>query len=288
MRITLFVFRISLIIGSAVFMGYHTQIFISRIEGNTIFSWLAALLIEGMIISLALMRTVISRMLLIPVFLISVVAASASFIVQNEKLLDDFFKNRRIVEQLKSDITGTQSQLSLGEKYTTRTLLRERKLKDELQAVLRGQNGDVTIANSLIFLVLVLVMQGVSVYTAMTLKDGVFQKQVSEFPVTETEGNVSGFVSKRFKETETLKQDVSESETSETDFEKKVIDRDSIIGELAAIKSRTTFDEMSRVFGVSKATLSRILTTRGEGISEEIFSKVSEGMRRNGNGKKNV
>lgn len=276
-------FRIFLVLATAAFMAFHTQIFIARIEPNFIFSWTASLVIEGFLISLALSRTVISRILIIPLFLISVITASASFIVNNQALLDQFFTQKRVIEQLKSDIAETQKQFSLSEKYTTKTLLRERKLKDELQQVLRGQNGDIVLINSLIFLLLVLVMQSVSIYTAATLKNGKFQKpavEISETETeyfTETEGIVSD-VSDRFTETETLKQEISGHETPETDLEKgkNPLDRDGIVAELKKIKSRTTFDEMSRMFGVSKATLSRIISTQGEGISDEIFKKISE------------
>ncbi|MBI4690838.1 MAG: hypothetical protein HY754_11340 [Nitrospirae bacterium] len=192
MTVALIVFRILLVVLTAIFMAFHTQIFIGRIEQNFVFSWMASLVIEGMIISLALMRTVFSRILLIPLFVISVVSASASFIVQNEGLLNSFFKDRRVIEQLRGDITETQNQFSFNQKYTTKTLMRERRLKDELQAALKGQKGDITIANSLIFFLLVLVMQTVSIYTATALKDiGLIflekDKVVSGVSGTETE-----------------------------------------------------------------------------------------------------
>lgn len=301
---SLIVFRIFLVLATAVFMAFHTQIFISRIEPNYIFSWTASLVIEGFLISLALSRTLISRILLIPLFCISVVAASASFIVQNERLLDQFFTQKRVVEQLKTDLSETQKAYQYGQRYTTKTLQRERQLQDELRAILKNQNGDITLVNSLIFLVLVLIMQSVSIYTAATLKNGKFQKPPAE--ISETENDVSEIVSERFRvlkrpettetDFETAETDLEMSETtetksetksetlkqvselSETDFEKgkNPLDRDGIIAELKRLKSKTTFDEMSRMFGVSKATLSRIISTGGEGISEEIFKKISE------------
>ena len=125
----LLIFRIILVTATAAFMAFHTQKFISRIEPNIAFAWLASLLIEGMLVSLALMRTWASRVMLIPLFLISVMAASASFIVKNEALLEQFFQNRETAEQsrqtvelLNRDLKATEKEFDLGSKYTTSTL----------------------------------------------------------------------------------------------------------------------------------------------------------------------
>jgi len=243
----LIIFRIFLVVATAIFMAYHTQIFISRIEPNFIFSWVASFIIEGFLLTLALSRTVVSRILIVPLFLISVVAATSSYIVQNENLLDSFLKNRKVIEQIETDLHETKKAYELGQRYTTKTLQRERQLSDELRAVLKGQDGEIALINLLIFFILVFVMQSVSVYTAMSLKSETNSETLKRNPET----------------AETVKRD------SETD------DRDAIIAKLKEMKSRETLTDMSIRLGVSKATLSRVLSSGGEGISEEVFTKIA-------------
>ena len=173
MRQALIVFRITLVTATAAFMAFHTQTFILRIEPNTAFAWLAAGLIEGMLISLALMRTFVSRILIVPIFLISVFVASMSFVVKNEGLLSSFFQNRQVIEQLKSDLSDTQKDFQRGDKYTTKTLQRSRQLQDQMLLALNSQNGWMPLFNAGVFLALVLALQGVSVYTAMNLKNAI-------------------------------------------------------------------------------------------------------------------
>jgi len=72
----LIVLRIILVAATTIFMTSHIEKFMSLIDPIAVFAWPAASLIEGMLISLALMRTWISRILLIPLFLISVLFAS--------------------------------------------------------------------------------------------------------------------------------------------------------------------------------------------------------------------
>jgi DNA-binding transcriptional regulator YiaG len=266
-------FRLLLVIATAIFMAFHTQIFISRIEPNVIFSWTASLLIEGFLISLALSKTLVSRILIIPLFCISVVAASASFIVQNEQLLNQFFTQKRVIEQVKSDLSETQKAYSLGQKYTTKTLQRERQLQDELRAILKNQNGDITLASSIVFFVLVLVVQSVSIYTAASLK-GIKSQENREN---------NNDVPERFtypETTETLKQ---VSETAETGIENcektelpepQKLDKDEIITELKRMKNSMTLQEMSGILGISKATLSRIIAGDKGKTSEEILEKL--------------
>jgi|GEM_PF-4129021 len=171
MRQALIVFRITLVTATAAFMAFHTQNFISRIEPNTAFAWLAAGLIEGMLISLALMRTFVSRILLIPIFLISVFVASMSFVVKNEGLLNSFFHDQQVIAQLKSDLSDTQKDFQRGDKYTTKTLQRSRQIQDQMLLAVNSQNGWMPLFNAGVFLALVLALQGVSVYTAMNLKN---------------------------------------------------------------------------------------------------------------------
>jgi len=160
-----------LVILTAIFMAYHTQIFIRHIEPNPVFSWLASCLIEGFLIVLAISkRTPIRYLLITLLFCISVVSASASFLVKNENLLETFFTQKRVIQQLQEDLNRTRESYSYGEKYTTRTLQRERALSDELREILKGQKGDIALVNALIFFCFVLIIQATSVYIATTLK----------------------------------------------------------------------------------------------------------------------
>ncbi len=205
----LLIFRIIIVVATAAFMAYHTQIFISRIEPNRTFAWLASVLIEAMIISLALMKTWGSRVSLVPLFFISVMAASASFVVKNEVVLEQFIqnreaeaKNRQAVELLNRNLVQTQKELELDDRYTTKTLQRERQIEDRLEQVLaaKGPDGHLTLFNSLLFLVLVLVLQWVSVYTAMYLKNG-----FSHIPDSLSQGTETQPVS--LETVETVRQD---------------------------------------------------------------------------------
>jgi hypothetical protein len=209
------IFRVFLVAGTAVFMSFHTQIFIARIEPNLIFSWAAALIIEGFLISLALQKTIVSRVLLVPLFLISVVSASASFVVQNEQLLNLFITQKRIIQQLQNDLTSTKRAYEFGQKYTTKTLQRERQLQDELRQILTRQNGDLTLVNAFVFLILVLVMQSVSIYTAMSVKRSVTTRN-SETRIGDTgeTRSVSQGETAKHLQGETAKQE--QSDTHET------------------------------------------------------------------------
>lgn len=259
----LFIFRILLVLATAIFVAFHTQIFISKIEPNFIFSWLAAFLIEGFLISLAVTQTAIARLLLIPLFLISVISASASFVVKNEQLLNDFFQDRRLAEQLKADIADeAKNQVSLSAKYTTKTLVRERVLKDELLQILKGRNGDIALINALIFLILVLVMQAVSLYTAMTFKRPHFRE--NEVKIRVSSEKVSGQVP---AEIEGDKKEKSPEEP----------DRNFIIAELRKRKNEgRKLEELAAIFNVPKTTISKILQWPQHTISDEVFRKISE------------
>lgn len=72
----LIILRIIFVGATTIFMAFHIEKFMSHIEPKAALAWIAAGLIEGMLISLALMRTWISRILIIPLFLISVLFAS--------------------------------------------------------------------------------------------------------------------------------------------------------------------------------------------------------------------
>jgi len=162
------------VIATAIFMAFHTQIFIAHVEPNPVFSWLASGLIEGFLLVLAMSkRTLIRYLLLAFLYLISVVSASASFVVKNENLLESFFTQKRLIGQLQEDLIQTRKAYLFGEKYTTKTLQRERALMDELREVLKSQKGYLPIIQSVVFFIFCLALQTASVYTATTLKQGI-------------------------------------------------------------------------------------------------------------------
>ena len=241
----LVVFRIILITATASFMAFHTEKFISHIEPNIAFAWIAAGLIEGMLISLALMRTRIARILLIPLFLISVLAASMSFIAKNENLINSFIQKRQMVEQFKSDLLDTQKDFDRGARYTTRTLQRSRELKDQIEQALRNQEGDMALVNSCVFFILVLVLQGVSLYTAMTLKS-----LLSHCPVS----SVSIESSAQFHD--------NKDETSNTLSENTPDKAEILKLKMQGLKP----GEISKRVGLSRATIYRIIKKGGSDL----------------------
>lgn len=298
----LFTFRTILVIATSMFMAFHTSIFIGRIEPNPIFAWTAALLIEGMLISLALMKAWASRLLLIPLFLISVMSASMSYVTKKEAVLESFLQTReaqaqtaQAIQMLKQDLTETQKQFDLGDKYTTKTLQRERAIKDRIAEIAlsaKGQAGQLTLFNSAVFFVLVLVLQLVSVYTAMTLKSRIGQKgetqnqaqSVSRFPsavsmeTTETEitetwkpdnGNNGNTETEQPKTFKTEIQDIEKSEVG--------LDKNAIVASIQKLKKDgTTFEDLAGRFGVSKGTLSKLIQHPLYPVSDEIFMKVRD------------
>ncbi|MFZ6007210.1 MAG: hypothetical protein ACOYU2_06095 [Nitrospirota bacterium] len=257
---SLIAFRIFLVSATAIFMAYHTQIFIGRIEPNFIFSWAASFIIEGMLISLALTRvTVFNRILLAAVFIVSVIAASASFIVQNENLLDSFFKNRRVIEQIKADLLDTKNAYQYGQKYTTKTLQRERQLSDELKVILKDQNGDITLVNSLVFLILVFTMQSVSVYTAMTLKQRIVSP-VSFHP--ETTETAQHETVKQQSETTAETTVLIQSETTETAGSETTKQPDADILKQRILELQNagfSYSQIAEKLLISKSKVARVL-----------------------------
>lgn len=293
----LFTFRVLLVTATAAFMAYHTQIFIVRIEPNQVFAWTASLLIEGMLISLALAKGWV-RLWLIPLFIISVLAASASFVVRNEGTLEQFIEDKeaqaqasQTVETLKQDLAATHKDFDLGEKYTTKTLQRERQIRDRLEQVLvsgKGQTGHIAFFNSLLFLVLVLVLQGVSVSTAMTLKARLSHAVASSSQVNETTAILSATVR---QVCETRKNgEVSLKEGQQVDFTEE---GDLSTGQIRETEGAESLkvespehgdngngtaekvlklksegikpDEIVRTTGLSRATVYRILKKNGQG-----------------------
>jgi len=266
---------------TASFMAFHTSIFISRIEPNLTFAWLASFLIEAMLISLALMRTWVSRVLLIPLFLISVMAASASFVVKNEGTLEQFIQSReaqaqtgQTVESLKSDLAETQKEFDLGAKYTTSTLKRERVIKDRIEQVMstaKGQAGQLTLFNSAMFFVLVLVLQLVSIYTAMSLKNGLShtalsQSQASETTAVSHETVRQACENRRKGGAEKLETEEVESQDLSTGENQKSGDGSSAAEEVLRLKAQGMKpDDIAKQTGLSRATVYRLLKQGGEG-----------------------
>ena len=300
-------------------MAYHTQIFIVRIEPNEVFAWTASLLIEGMLISLALAKGWV-RLWLIPLFIISVLAASASFVVRNEGTLEQFIEGKeaqaqasQTVETLKQDLAETHKAFTLGDRYTTKTLQRERQIRDRLEQVLasgKGQAGHMTLFNSLLFLVLVLVLQGVSVSTAMTLKNGIGQRGESTGMSGTEAGHStgteiwnewnSGMVKPlergngEMKPGENLKTEEAEQsefekpEQQEPDKSDKPVDESDkkrMATELKKIKEGgQSFEHLAAEFGLSKTTIFRISQYPLQTVSDQAYAKVREALRKRQNG----
>jgi DNA-binding Xre family transcriptional regulator len=76
--------------------------------------------------------------------------------------------------------------------------------------------------------------------------------------------SVSNFATASDKVSQTLRQLETEG------------DREVVIAELKNRKKRMSYRELSQKFGVSKDTISRIITENGQGISDEILKKISE------------
>jgi len=246
------VIKAGLVVLTAIFMAYHTQIFIARIEPNLAFSWLASCLIEGFIIVLALSkRTPIRYLLITLLFCISVISASASFLVKNENLLDTFFTQKRVIQQLQDDLSQTRKAYSYGEKYVTKTLQRERQVMDELREVLRGQKGDIALVNALIFFMFVLVIQATSVYVATTLKQGF-----------ET-GNETPFETPNETESETLNETVIETPVETAKVKRYKVKRSRQRIDLEQVKrlkeQGKSYREIARELGIPVSKVYRLL-----------------------------
>lgn len=314
----LFMFRVLLVAATASFMAFHTVIFINGIEPNLTFAWIASLLIEGMLISLSLAKGWV-RLWLIPLFITSVLAASASFVVKNEGPLESFIQGReaqeqtsQTVESLRSDLAETQKEFGLGSKYTTSTLKRERVIKDQIAQVLstaKGQGGHLTLANSLLFLLLVLVLQGVSVSTAMTLKNGIGgsretqnpNKEVSKFPAivsmetTETEftettetwkpekGNYGNLTTKNPEKEKNKTAILEDSGPAGFGKQEEGLDKIAIVAAVQKLKTAgATFEDLAGRFGMSKGTLSKLMQYPLYPVSDEIFQKIQTSLKTKG------
>lgn len=232
-------FRAALVAGTALFVSYHTTIFIQSIEPSPVLAWILALLVEGFLISLALMKTVISRVLIVPLFLVSVTAASLSFVVQNEQLLQDFINRGKVVSQIQEDLQRTERAYQFGERYITRTLQRERMLQDQLRELLSQGTGEVALAKAVIFFVVIMVIQAVSLYTAISLKN---------------------------MTTDTAETSVLElTETADTATETPVSEHVSDVSELV------------KKTGLSRSTVYRYL--RGQKVSPDAMQKIQQALR---------
>jgi lambda repressor-like predicted transcriptional regulator len=216
---------------------------------------------------------------------------------------------KRVIEQLEKDLKATQKAYEFGERYITRTLQRERQLRDELRAIMREKEGDITLINSLIFFLIILVVQSANVYTAMSLKNEKLQKQtaeISEVSMPEIksfhEVSVETFpetletpetFTETFTETSDEKRKVSDgkgekvsvvsgtqkhgNEETET---VKLIDEDAKKVIVASLKKRRNegvkLEHLAETIGVSKSTLSKVLAYPAYPVSDEILKKISE------------
>lgn len=184
--------KVALITATAIFVAFHTVIFIQTIDPNPYLSWVLSLSIEGFLVILSMQRSWTAKLLLVPLFCISVVASSASFIIKNEDSLNKFLnlntiraaeikmeesqkrigqQRQEAVKQLKQDIAETQAQIqNLDGAYFTKSLQRERKLKDLLigkmsegeQLPARADMVDyLTAYQSIVFLFIILIVQAV-------------------------------------------------------------------------------------------------------------------------------
>lgn len=265
-------FRIFLMAGTALFMAYHTSVFIQSIESSKVLAWLLAFLIEGFLMNLAFMRTFLSRVLLIPLFLISVLSASASFVAQNEQLLESLIGQKAMIEQIRQDLKSTQQAYVFGEKYITKTLQRERMLQDQLREIVSHRTGYIALWKAIVFFVLVLILQSVSVYTAMSLKNDIspdirskkMTEKDSEVPVSATETPAETSVSALVQRGETDINETATETSTDTDI-------------LAPLSVSKTPEELARMTGLSKSTVYRFL--RGQKISPGAEQKILKALK---------
>jgi hypothetical protein len=225
-----------------------------------------------------------------------------SFVTKNESTLESFLQTReaqaqtlRAVQILKYDLAETQKQFNLGDKYTTKTLQRERAIKDRIAQVMlaaKGQAGQLTLFNSALFFVLVSVLQLVSVYTSMTLKSGIGRNgethnptpSVSKFPsavsteTAETEITETWKLNKEnYGNTETEQPKTFKSENRDFEKAEVVLDKNAIVASIQKLKNDgTTFEDLAGRFRMSKGTLSKLMQYPLYPVSDDIFMKVRD------------
>jgi len=166
-------FKALTVVGISTFIAFHSQQFLRLLEPNVVFAWLAAILIECVIIILALESTKLSKLLLILVVCISVGAATGSFLSSHGDLLEKLLVKRAAVELLERDVMLTQQEGALKEKYLTKSIRRSRALRDELYKWITQSEGTYTVGYKLgAFFLLIFILQISNVYIASSLKSG--------------------------------------------------------------------------------------------------------------------
>lgn len=289
--------KIILIISTALFVSFHTVIFIKSIEPSPYLAWILAAVIEGFLITLAIQKTIVSKLLLIPLFCISVLSSSASFVVKNEDDLLKFLNHKTLtqsntiltdkkesliqkqIKQIEKDITSAEKELeTMDRRYTTKTLERKRKLEDMLQSKIEEAKSEtntyqpvsfinyITPYKALIFLIIVFVLQSVSLYTASHMKNGLALTEISK-ERTETSTEIS---------TENPKE-ISTEKGNE-------IDKEKVISLLKSYKKTgKSLSDLSKKIGISTSTLSKALSYPTYPISDEVFIKIRDGLDGNFN-----
>lgn len=247
------IFKLTIVIFTSLFMSYHTQIFLQSIEPNLIFSWIAALLVEMMIMSLAMSikRHKASLIFLIPLYVVSTVAASSSFIASNEQELKKLFTQKQQIALIQQDLQRTQQGYSLGKKYISRTLERERKLYDMLHQLTAQTSGTITVAKAIIFFIFVTIIQASSIYIASTL--------------TATETVIT-------TQTETLKQPI---ETDKTVMPETPETGETVIDKIET-KEKTEIEENSRE-SKDNASSTVLDSDKNESLKEKVLKLKQQG-----------
>jgi lambda repressor-like predicted transcriptional regulator len=123
-------------------------------------------------------------------------------------------------------------------------------------------------------------MQTVSIYTAMTLKDGIFQKQETEVSkVSEPEIKSFREVSmETFTETpETSEPEIQKTEKTKTGKPMDETAKKMIVADLKQRRNEgMKLENLAEATGVSKSTLSKVLAYPAYPVSDEIFKRISE------------
>jgi len=264
-----------------LFIAFHTSRFINHIENNIYLAWLCAIAIEGMLISLAIMKTRIAKVLIVPLFIVSTFSASFSFVANNEDIINSIFKSKRAFELLQNDLNQTQEELkSLSHRYTTKTLQRERRIKDMMYQFINDKGGELVIAKAVIFLFLVMILQLCSLYTAASLKTFLEPETVSETSVSGTETVLE--TNTETGKTDTTKDIKSISESSETDQdgdeEETEVDTYQVIAKLKEMKKNMSLTELSERLVVPKSTLSKVLKYPEYQVSKSTLKRIKKNL----------
>ena len=128
------------------------------------------------------------------------------------------------------------------------------------------QYGHLVLLNSALFFVLVLVLQGVSVFTAMSLKNGFSYMPVSLSQAGETQKVSYETVRQACENRRNGDSEVSETQDLGFDEIQKTEDRNASSDGVLRLKSQGMKpDEIVRQTGLSRATVYRILK-KGENL----------------------